>query len=156
MGDQGDFDAAHMCFDEALDGLSGNHHQVESSVLCWKSGVLLWQGRWADAKAVAEAATQIAEKVRSIYLIDMSLSLRGYAEWRLGYGEEAAARIEHATARLEVGDKKLFVSLNYGWLAHIMAARSDWAGLRSAVAQSVSRERQMDVLGVGMAYRLLA
>ena len=156
MGDRGEFDDAFAYFDEAIHGLAGSHHEVESSVLCWKSGVLLWQGRWSAAQSAASRAMKIAEDVRSLYLIDMSQSLRSFAEWRTSGDAAAVARLKRATARLEAGDKRLFLSLNYGWLAQIKLAASDLAGLRSAAARTMMLSRQMDLLGCTMAYRSLA
>ena len=36
-------------------------HEVQGSVLCWRASVRLWQGRWQDALADAQAAQQVAE-----------------------------------------------------------------------------------------------
>ena len=48
LADRGSFAEAHACFDEALDALRGGNKVVEGSVLCWRSAVCLWQGRWED------------------------------------------------------------------------------------------------------------
>ncbi len=156
LGDQGSFDDAYACFDEALDGLIGSNHEVGSSVLCWKSAVLLWQGRWSDAYKAASGAVQIAERVRSLYQLDTSQSLQNFAQWRITGEKAALDRLEQANARLDAGEKRLFLSLSFGWLAHIKGTYGDVTGQRRAAAQAVQRYRQMDLLGTAMAYRALA
>src|SRR5208282_1457435 len=53
LGDRGRFDEADECFEEALDAVRGADHQVEGSVLNWRSAVWLWQGHWEDARQAA-------------------------------------------------------------------------------------------------------
>jgi tetratricopeptide (TPR) repeat protein len=56
LGDRGRFEETYQCFDEALASVQGAAHEVEGSILCWRSGVSLWQGRWDEARQCAQDA----------------------------------------------------------------------------------------------------
>jgi class 3 adenylate cyclase/tetratricopeptide (TPR) repeat protein len=156
LGDLGRFAQAQECIDEALWGVAGARHEVESSVLLWKSGILLWQGRWEEARATAAAARTIGERVKSIYLQGTGAAQEAFAQCRLGGDEITVARLVNTTGWLESADKRLFISLNYGRLADVMAARGDWAGLRRYGARALACGRNEDLLGGAMAARALA
>lgn len=161
LGDCGEFEAAHACFDEALSDMrraGGGSFEVEQSLLCWKSGVLLWQGRWEDARQTADEANVEAERTRRLYLYDMSRSLGAYARWRLGGRETSVVidELKNATGRLEAGDRRLFISLNHGWRATIAAYAGDMDTVRYSGRMALLRARQQDVLGMSMTYRALA
>lgn len=155
LGDTGRFSEALDCIDEALSGVAGAQHEVESSVLCWKSGVLLWQGRWQEAKTASAAARAVGERVKSIYLQGRGASAEAFADCRLGGGDVSAARLADTTGWLEHADKRLFISLNYGWLAEVSAERGDWAGMRRYAARALLCGRYEDLLGGAMAARAL-
>lgn len=156
LGDLGRFSQAQECIDEALWGVAGARHEVESSVLLWKSGILLWQGRWEDARDAAASARAIGERVKSIYLQGTGAAQEAFAQCRLGGGDVAVARLAHTTGWLESADKRLFISLNFGRLADVMAARGDWAGMRRYAARALACGRDHDLLGGAMAARALA
>jgi class 3 adenylate cyclase len=156
LGDRGSFAEAHACFDEALDALRGGNKVVEGSVLCWRSAVCLWQGRWEDARQSAAEAEHIAERVKSLYVYGMSRALGAYASWILQGDPQALGTISAATQWLEARDKRLFISLNYGWLADGMTASGRHDEARSHAARALRRARAHDRLGEAMACRALA
>lgn len=156
LGDRGMFVQAYQCFDEALGSVRGAGHQVEGSILCWRSGVSLWQGRWDEARQSALAAQTVAERVKSLYLYAMSLSLGAYATWAMHGTAGALQSIVDATSWLENRDRGLFISLNYGWLVEGMVASQDWGTAREYAARAMMRERNHDRIGVAMAYRAMA
>jgi tetratricopeptide (TPR) repeat protein len=156
LGDHGRFDEAHACFDEALDAIRGSGHQVEGSVLCWRSGVFLWQGRWDEAESSALEAQCVGERVRSLYLYAMGVSLAGYAAWKRGGSAASLQTIADATSWLESRKRWLFISLNYGWLAEGLAARERWADARRHAAHALRRQRGRDCIGAAMALRTMA
>ena len=90
LGDRGQLRQAHACFEEALAGIDARGHKVEGSVLCWRSAVCLWQGRWDDARTATEAQ-HIAERVKSLYQYAMSRSLGAYANWKTSRSRRRAA-----------------------------------------------------------------
>lgn len=157
VGDQGRFPLAHECFDEALEAVRGAGHEVEGSILCWKSAVQLWQGQWAAAQKSANQAMLVAQRVKSLYVYSMSISLEAFALWKLIQSTESLPRIVDATSWLEVRDRGLFISLNYGWLAEGLVADGSFARARHFSALALLRARRRhDYLGQAMACRAMA
>jgi tetratricopeptide (TPR) repeat protein len=155
-GDQGRFRDAYALTDEALDGIAGTGHEVESSVLLWKSGVLLWQGRWEEAREAAAQARRVGERVKSLFPHGRGAAHEAYAGWRLGPQDDLVERLRSATGWLESGRKQLFISLSYRWLAEVMAARGAWDEMRGHAARALTCGRRSDLLGGAMAMRALA
>jgi class 3 adenylate cyclase/tetratricopeptide (TPR) repeat protein len=156
LGDLGRFAESAADFEEALASLPGAGHEVEGSVRCWRSGVWLWQGRWAAARADALAAQRVAERVRSLYLYAMSQGLAAYALWRLDPGPGALRALHEANAWLEDHGQRLFISLHHGWLAEALAASGRGVEARSHAARAWQRTRQRDWIGAAMAARAMA
>lgn len=164
LGDLGQFDAAHASFDEALAVVQGAQHEVEASVLGWRSAVYLWQGRWSDARQAARQAGQIAERVKSLYIYSMDQALAAYAQWQLASDATTLKTLADATQWLDRRGRRLNLSLNHGWLAdalvtHIGQQASDHchdADVRGHVAKALRRWRHHDPLGGVMALRALA
>jgi tetratricopeptide (TPR) repeat protein len=156
LGHRARFADAHLCFDEAIDAVRGSGHEVEGSVVCWRSAVYAWQGRWAEAHECALIAQGIAERVRTLYVFGMSRALAGYAGWMLDRQSAALQALADATSWLETHDKRLFISLNYGWLADAMVETGDHAAARLYGARALARARKRDRLGEAMACRALA
>ena len=156
LGDLGRFAEAHECFAQALDALPGVGHEVEGSVLCWRSGVNLWQGRWEAAREDAVAAQRIAERVKSLYLFGMSRGLGAFADWNLTRGPRSLRIMADSVLWLESRDKNLFASLCDGWLAEAMARDGQIAAARGYAARALRRVRKRDWIGAAMASRAMA
>lgn len=156
LGDQGNFDAAQEKFREALESVAGAGHEVEGSILCWQSAVFSWQGRWEEALEAAQRAQRIAERVKSLYLYSMGRALGGYARWKTAATADALQTILESTTWLERDGKRLFISLNYGWIAEILVAGGQLHAARQYAARAFGRARMHDRLGSAMACRALA
>ncbi len=157
LGDRGRFDEAHAGFAHALEALPGPGHEVEGSVLCLRSNVHLWQGRWEDASADAAAAHGVAERVRSLYLLAMSRALGAWADWQTGQPPlKAIQSLSDATAWLIARDKLLYISLNHGRLVEALVAAGEHAAARQHAALALKRLRGRDPLGTPIAMRALA
>lgn len=163
LGDRGRFDEAHLGFAHALEALPGPGHEVEGSVLCLRSNVYLWQGRWEEAATDAEAALRVAQRVRSLYLLAMSRALGAWADWLAARhtGDEARSLLAvrslgGATAWLIARDKRLFISLNHGRLAEALATVGEAGPARQHAAMALRRWRGRDPLGTAMALRAMA
>lgn len=156
LGDRGQFAAAEDCFAEALEVIRGGSPEVTSSVLCWQAGVRLWQGRWQDARRSADAATVVAERVKSLYLFAMSRALGAYADWMITRSGESIQALIDATTWLQGSDRELFISLNHGWLTDCLVADARWPLARQQAARAAQRARKRDCIGLAMAYRALA
>ena len=153
---QGRFDAAQVQFDEAITVLGDRLHQVTATVLTQRSAACLWQGRIAEAAHYAALAEGIAETVKARYLFSMSRALGAYAQWSLNGSAQAAQTLSEATAWLEASDSRQFISLNYGWLAEVMARSGRLDEARRYAARALLRGRKGDRLGEAMAMRALA
>jgi hypothetical protein len=129
---------------------------VEGSVLCWRSAVHLWQGRWQDARRDAVAAQRVAERTKTLYVFAMGRALAAYADWVVERSAGSLQDLMTATSWLEVRDKGLFISLNYGWLAHALVASARFDEARRYAARALWRKRKRDRLGEPMTYRALA
>jgi len=156
LGDMGRFAEAHAGFAEAMAALSGAQHEVEISVHCQWSAVCLWQGKIDDALRYAEEGERVAERVRTRYLHAMGRSLGAYARWCRDRDEEAVPTIRQATKWLEESGRGQFISLNYGWLADLLARAGEVGDARIHAARALRRARRGDRLGEAMAWRALA
>ncbi len=156
LGDRGQFADAHGCFDEALACLVGITHEIGSTIHGWRSAVLLWQGRWDDARAAAAESARIAELTRSLFQLSIARAMGGYADWMLEARPASLQAIEDATAWLAPSEGGLFRSLNYGWLADGLVSAGRAAQARHYAALALLRARKRDLIGVAMAYRALA
>lgn len=156
LGDLGRFAEARATFVEAMAAAGGAQHEVESSVLCQWSAICLWQGRLGEALDHAAAAGRVAERVRTRYLHAMSRSLAGYARWCRDGDADAIPGVRQATTLLEESGMGQFISLNYGWLAEMLAVSGDVSGARLYAARALWRARRGDRLGEAMAWRALA
>jgi class 3 adenylate cyclase/tetratricopeptide (TPR) repeat protein len=156
LGDQGLFTDAYACFDEALRVIRDIDHEVKASILGWRAAVLLWQGRWEDARQVAAEAQRVGEQVRSLYSFSMSKAAGGYAVWMSEGRPECLQLVVDATSWLDPREGDLFKSLNYGWLADgmVTAGRTDEA--KRYAERALVQEQKRDLLGLAMAYRALA
>ncbi len=156
LGDRGLFDDAQACFEEALDVVRSARHEVEGSILCLRSNVYLWQGRWNDALNSGQQAQRIAERVKSLYVFAMGRSLGAYAGWVVDRNPESLQVLRDATSWMQVRDKGLFISLNHGWLTDGLVSAGRAAEARQHAARALTRSRMRDRIGEAMAYRALA
>lgn len=156
LGDRGDFRAAHAAFEEAEHCLGGELHQIGSTISGWQAAVLLWQGRWAEARVRAAESARIAASTRSLYQLAIARALEAHAQWRLTGRPETLDAIADAAQWVRRPQSGLFLSLMHGWLALGQAQTGQWGPLRRYAAEALARSRQSDLLGAAMAYRALA
>ncbi|MCE4555500.1 ATP-binding protein [Roseateles cellulosilyticus] len=155
-GDQGHFDEAHALFAEALAPFAGSGHAVEASIQGWRAAVLLWQGRWAEAREAADVAHRVGAQVRSMFTCAMGHAAAAYGAWMQSADPGAAQRILDATAWLAPRGGGLYSSFNHGWLADIYAVQGHARAARHHIALALQRGRQHDWIGGAMAYRAAA
>jgi class 3 adenylate cyclase len=156
LGDRGEFAAAHASFDEALSFIQGTNHAVEASIQGWRAAVLLWQGRWDEAQAVARESHRIGGLVRSLFTYSMGHAAGAFGAWQEQGSAAAVPALQDAATWLAPRGGNLFSSLIQGWLAEVLAAQGDRAAARRHIAQALRRGRQRDWIGVAMAYRAAA
>jgi class 3 adenylate cyclase len=155
LADRGLFEPAHEAFDEALAAV-GSGHEVQASILCLRSLVYVWQGRWEEGRAAALEAQRVAERVKSLYQYARSVSQRAYIDWQRDRSDLPLKSLADATSWLEARGQTLFLSLNYGWLAEgsVAAGRHDQA--RDYAARALMRSRRQDRFGEATALRAMA
>jgi hypothetical protein len=156
VGDRGDFVRAHSLLDEAWSVVDGPGHPIGASIQGWRSAILSWQGRWAEARAVALESARIAERTRSLFQFCQGRVTAAYADWRLGGGEACIAAADQATGWLEPRDSGLFRSLNHGWLVDGWMACGRRERARRHAASALRRSRSGDLIGAAMCCRALA
>jgi class 3 adenylate cyclase len=156
LGDQGQFDDAHAVFAEALAPFDGSGHAVEASIQGWRAAVLLWQGRWAEAREAAAVAHRVGAQVRSMFTCAMGHAAGAYGAWMQEADPTARQHILDATAWLAPRGGGLYSSFQHGWLADILATQGDAGAARHHVALALKRGRQHDWIGGAMAYRAAA
>ena len=100
----------------------------------------------------------MAERVKSLYLLAMSIALSSFATWRLHLSPSSLDTIADATSWLEASNERaFFISLNYGWLAEGMAELERWDRARQFAGRALAgRSRRRDRLGEAMALRAVA
>ncbi|WP_338416817.1 AAA family ATPase [uncultured Sphaerotilus sp.] len=156
QGDRGDFAQASALFDEALDVVRDTVHEVGASIRGWRAAVLLWQGRWEEARQTAAEAYRIGEQVRSLFSFSMSRAAGSYAQWMLDGSDPALQGVIDATAWLAPREGGLFESLNHGWLTDGLVGMGRLPQARHHAARALQRGRQRDLLGGAMAARAMA
>lgn len=156
LGDQGHFQRAHEVFAEALAPFDGSSHAVEASIPGWRAAVLLWQGRWAEAREAAAVAHRVGAQVRSMFTCAMGHAAGAYGAWMQEHDPAARQHILDATAWLAPRGGGLYSSFQHGWLADILSDQGDAGAARQHVALALKRGRQHDWVGGAMAYRAAA
>ncbi|MDB5861249.1 MAG: hypothetical protein JWQ76_4938 [Ramlibacter sp.] len=156
LGDRGQFEEAHAAFEEAVSCIANVTHEIGASVHGWRSAVLLWQGRWSEARAAADESGRIAEATRSLTQLSIARAMSAYADWMLTRRPACLQTILEVTAWLKPRGSGLFRSLNHGWLAAGLVESGRSSEARHHAAQALQRGRQGDLLGVAMSYRALA
>ena len=156
LGDRGQFAQAHACFDEAASCVDGVTHEIGTTIQGWRSAVLLWQGRWAEARAAADESGRIAEATRSLMQLSIARAMSAFAGWMLTREPAFLQTIGEATAWLQPRECGLYCSLNHGWLAAGLTHIGRRTEARHHAAMALRRGRQLDLLGAAMTYRALA
>jgi tetratricopeptide (TPR) repeat protein len=156
LADQGDFPAAHACFDEAIGLLEGSTHPVGNSVRNWIAVAYNWQGNWSEAKRIAADSLRIAENTRALLLLSAAGSSFGYAEWA---SERSAAGLEQLGEAMHWMDERrgrFYTSIYFGWLVAASVAEGRMDAARGHAGKVLQRARRGERLGEAVACRGLA
>ncbi len=155
LGDQGAFEAAQACFEEALHDTACDQPEVIGSVRGWYAAMRLWQGRYDEALQLAGEASREGDRVRSLHLMSMGRAVAACARWHSSGDRQALDDLREAVGWLSRRGNALFSSLNHGWLAEGLAEAGDVAGARMHAAQALRRARRSDLLGASLACRAM-
>jgi class 3 adenylate cyclase/tetratricopeptide (TPR) repeat protein len=156
MAERGEFGKAHALFDEATSCVGRQNYEVGASVHGWRAAVLLWQGRWKDARAAAMDSRRVAEATHSLLQLSIARAISAFADWMELRQPESLATILEVMEWLKPHDSCLYRSLYNGWLAEglMQLGRHDEA--RAHASQALLRGRERDLLGLPMSCRALA
>ncbi len=156
LGDRGQFQLAHECFQEALELLGESKHQVASSVRHWFAVVLQWQGRWKESAKLADESSEVAIQVRSRQQLAMGKAIAGYSRWKLNGDACELQAVRDATSWIEARHGGLATSLNHGWLIDGAVTLNSPVEARRHGALLFKRTRHLDRIGEAMGCRALA
>ncbi|HEV8547937.1 MAG TPA: hypothetical protein VGQ57_02895, partial [Polyangiaceae bacterium] len=156
LGDLGRFTDAYRCFDEALGTLEGSSHATEGSCLALLGMVRLFQGDWLGALETAAKARATAERVTGPYVYAMSRTVGGYARFMLERRRDALDEPLHALKWMEERGTKLYISLNYAYLADALEVAGDAERATRYAHLAIERAELRDRMGEALAYRTLA
>lgn len=156
LGDGGRFAEAHASFAGADACLVGATHEIGATINGWRGAVLLWQGRWQEARAAAEESGRHAEATRSLAQLSIARAERAFADWMLTRRPECLQTLVEVTDWLKPREGSLYSSLNHGWLAEGLFEIGRRREARHHAARALRRARQCDLLGLAMTYRALA
>jgi class 3 adenylate cyclase/tetratricopeptide (TPR) repeat protein len=157
LADQGDFATSDALFAEAEAMLAGRSPPMIASLTSYRGAIELWRGNWAAAQDLAAACVASCRNSGVRYQAMMSHAIAAYARWR-ATGDEAAIEAMLATGHwFATAGSRHRTGLLHGWLAVVMAERSDPAEARRHAARALGRVREGgDRLGEAMAWRAVA
>ncbi len=155
LGDQGYFDDAFACFDEADELTRGPIHPTQGSILSMRSAAYLWQGRWEEAMDSGRKNTELGDRMGSRYLAAMGSVQAAYARWRMDPGASIDA-MTRALAWVETNGQYIWTSLHFSWYCEVLVALGRYQEARRAAVWVLKRARKLERLGESVAYCALA
>lgn len=156
LADQGNFQAAHACFDEAIDLLDGSTHPVGTSVRNWVAVAYNWQGNWSEARRVAADSRRVAENARALLLLSSAISSDGYAVWATEGSPAALEQLSEAMRWMDEHKGRMYSSIYFGWMAAASVAEGRTQLARSYALKVLQRARRGERLGEAVVCRTLA
>ena len=154
--EQGAFGTAYALLDEAAACVGRQNYEVSASVHGWRAAVLLWQGRWSEARAAAAESWRVAEATHSLLQLSIARAISAFADWMELRRPDSLATILEVMDWLKPHDSCLYRSLYHGWLAEGLVELGRHAEVRAHAAQALMRGRERDLLGLPMSCRALA
>ncbi|HWA74686.1 MAG TPA: AAA family ATPase [Polyangiaceae bacterium] len=155
-GDRGDFNAAYVQVQEALELVRDSGHAVEGSLLCLLGMIQLMQGRWQDALHTAARGRATAERVNGPYVLAICQTVSGYARWVLERSQGALEELKRAIAWLERREIGLYLGFGYAHLAHASLVANAREAASDYAARAVARAETGDPLGEALGERVLS
>jgi class 3 adenylate cyclase len=156
LADRGAFDAAHAALAQAHALLGESTHPVANSVRNWAVMVLLWQGRWDEARQVADDSVRLAEISRALQPLAISRAAGGYARWMADGDAAGLAQVAEAVHWMEQRRGQFFTSIYYGWLVEGCVAQQRLGDARRHASRLLLRARAGELLGEAVGSRALA
>ncbi len=155
LGDQGFFDAALVCLNEAAALTNEGIHQIQASLATMKCGVFLWQGQWKSTLEAVNETLELGHRIGSRYMLALGTALGGYAKWQLG-DESGANDLTMAMHWFETNDQAIWVSLHQSWSVEILVSQGRYQAARDNAAKVLRRMRKGERIGEAVIYCALA
>jgi class 3 adenylate cyclase/tetratricopeptide (TPR) repeat protein len=155
-GDRGQFHAANIHVQEALDVVRDSGNAIEGSLLCQLGLIQIWQGRWQEALGTAARGRATGERVNGPYVLALCRTVAGYATWVLERSPSALEEMERALTWLERREIGLYISFAYCHLAYAMFQAGRFEAAEGYAQRALVRANQTDPVGEAMAHRTLA
>jgi len=156
MAEMGETEQGEKLMQESLAAVGGTGHPVEGSCYSFYATMMILQGRFGEAIEIADVVRKTGERVNGPYLFGRGRSEGAFARYMNDRNEEALAALEETTQWLERRPIRLYISLNYGYLAEAMFLAQEPERARHYAGRALERAAQLDVIGEGMACRVLA
>jgi len=134
----------------------GSGHAVEGSVHAMQSLSQLMEGDYEASLVSSRLARGIAERINGEFTFAMSTMFESFARAMLGAGPDALETALTTLQWLDARGTRMFISLNYAFLADALANAGDMAQARTYALRALARVEQHDPLGEPHAYRVLA
>jgi class 3 adenylate cyclase/tetratricopeptide (TPR) repeat protein len=155
-GDRGEFSAAHVQIQEAIDSVRDTGNPVEGSLLCLLGMIQIWQGRFEEALETAARGRATGERVNGRYVLAICRLVDGYARWVLEHSPAALEELEQAVHWLDQRQIRLYLSFGEGHLAQALFQAGAFARAAHHAARTLELAQRGDPMGAAMAYRTLA
>lgn len=155
VGDQGDFNAAYDCLDEAEQVIRQHRtQQIHMSVNSMRSGVLLWQGRLEDARDCAHETARMGNRFGSQYMTGIGTVISLCAAAQLD-SDKLDMAIQ-ACSQLQGIEQALWVAVPYARLTTLLAAAGRYTDARHFAARTLARSRKLESVGDSEIWRAVA
>ena len=160
LGDQGRFERATELYARSRAYMGAQPHPAGPNIASKWAAVLIWQGRWAEARQRADETARFSEGNQNLYVYGMCQVLSAYAGWHEQRPDQRdqsqIQRIRDTVAWLEGSGLRQFASLNYAWLSELSLAVGAYDDVRKYGARAIWRARAGDELGLAAAMRALS
>lgn len=155
LGDQGHFNEAFACFDEAEELSRGPIHPTRGSIMSMRSAAYLWQGRWEEALDLGRQNTEVGDRIGSRYLSAMGNVQAAYARWHMD-PDAGLDTMSRAVAWVETNNQLIWTSLHFSWFCELLVHLDRYQEARRAAVWVLKRARKLERLGESVAYCALA
>lgn len=156
LGDQGHFDQADACFDEADSFMGSFDHQAYTSIMNHRTGVALWRGDFDACLDLSARTMELSRKVRSRHNYAMAYFMNFAVKFYLSGDDSFITKMMNATDWLLHDSVYQNLSINFGFLSDALVQKERWADARRYAAGALMRARLGDKTCESLAYRSLA
>lgn len=156
LGDQGHFDKADACFDEADSFMGSYDHQAYTSIINHRTGVALWRGDFEACLQLSSKAMELSRKVRSRHNYAMAYFMNSAVKFYESGDDIFITKMMNATDWLLHDSVYQNLSINFGFLSDALVQKERWADARRYAGGALMRARLGDKTCESLAFRSLA